>query len=93
MKSLGETRTTHRGFEAITFRDRSGDVCSLQQSSAADYVKPGTSAVWLGNEESRMHLSRGHVKALISHLQSWLDSDTFSVSQGASDDAPPQGPK
>ena len=91
-KTLGRVTRTLRGFELIEFRDHNGHACSLQASSIilAEYVKPGTSAVWLGREENaaphpitgevlspRMHLDRRQVAALISHLQCWLDADTF----------------
>jgi hypothetical protein len=86
---LGEVELTPRGFKIIRFKDHYGEPCSLQASSLADYKKPGTSAVWLGCEEvrndhvtgqplsPRMHLNREQVAALIAHLQSWLDRDTF----------------
>lgn len=78
MKTLGDITQTPRGFEYIQFKDRYGAQCSLQVSSAADFVKPGTSAVWLGIEDARMHLSRDHVEALIAHLRRWLRHDTFA---------------
>lgn len=86
---LGPVNQTSRGFEIIEFIDHYGEKCSLQASSIAIYDKPGTSAVWLGCDEAknhhvtqeplspRMHLNREQVAALISHLQSWLNSDTF----------------
>lgn len=77
MESLGEIRKTERGFERISFRDRNGERCDLQQSSAAEYTLPGSSAVWLGTAGNRMHLGVGAVKALIGHLSSWLDKNTF----------------
>ena len=88
---LGAVERTARGFEIIEFTDHYGEKCSLQASSLAIYQKPGTSAVWLGCEDAknhpatgealspRMHLNRQHVAALISHLQSWLDNDTFAT--------------
>ena len=48
MQPLGEVRKTGRGFEIIEFEDCSGEKCSLQQSSLANYEKPGTSAIWIG---------------------------------------------
>lgn len=89
---LGAVERTSRGFEFIAFNDCYGEECSLQASSLAEYEKPGTSAVWLGCEEARkhpatgetlsprMHLNREQVAALIAHLQSWLDDDTFAAS-------------
>lgn len=47
---LGNVEKTERGFAFINFTDRYGALCSLQQSSLADYEPPGTSAVWLGVE-------------------------------------------
>jgi hypothetical protein len=87
---LGPVGATGRGFELIEFADKYGEPCSLQQSSLAEYTKPGTSAVWLGCERAcctpqgeplapRMHLDRKQVAALIAHLQRWLDADTFSL--------------
>lgn len=85
---------TSRGFELIEFMDHYGAKCSLQQSSLAIYQKPGTSAIWLGCEEekrdpasgapigARMHLNREQVCALIEHLRSWLENDTFDFSKG-----------
>lgn len=81
---LGAVERTSRGFEFIAFNDCYGEKCSLQASSLAEYEKPGTSAVWLGCEEpARMHLNREQVTALIAHLQSWLDNDTFAVAPNA----------
>lgn len=109
---LGPITKTSRGFKQVKFTDRYGCPCSLQASSLAEYVKPGTSAVWLGTDDAqpkvlhgdarklgvktnategwvpfpipeqvslttRMHLDRKQVKALIVHLQRWLDKDTF----------------
>ena len=81
--ALGAVMRTLRGFELIEFNDRYGDACSLQASSLAEYVIPGTSAVWLGPNgatERRMHLDRGQVQALINHLQNWLTNDSFDLS-------------
>lgn len=51
-KGIGKVQKTSRGFEIIRFTDRGGDKCTLQQSSLADYVQPGISAVWLGVEDA-----------------------------------------
>jgi hypothetical protein len=40
--------TTGRGFQIVEFTDHNGAPCSLQQSSAALYAKPGSSFVWFG---------------------------------------------
>lgn len=42
---------TNRGFGLVEFEDRYGVRCSLQQSSLADNMRPGTSAVWLGVDD------------------------------------------
>ena len=88
---LGPVEKTARGFELIEFRDYYGAKCSLQQSSLAVYVQPGTSAVWLGCEENspphhvtgspmypRMHLDVEQVKSLVRHLQQWLKTGSFA---------------
>lgn len=88
---LGRVERTIRGFQVINFDDHYGAPCSLQQSSLAEYVKPGTSAVWLGLDavplhsstghvmSPRMHLTRKQVKALVAHLQAWLDTGSFEL--------------
>ncbi len=49
-----EINTTNRGFELVTFQDRNGVACSLQQSSAIAFdepdafERPGSSLLWLG---------------------------------------------
>lgn len=82
-----EIKKTERGFELIEFNDRYGRGCSLQQSSLADAEPPGSSAVWFGTDESRMHLHYDLVEELIPHLQSWLQTHSFH------DNPPPQGEK
>ena len=112
--SLGETKITSRGFEYISFTDRSGVKCGIQQSSLAEYCQPGTSAIWIGCDEAnpkimavnagkfgiktdqttgwidypvpedvlmntRAHLDRKQVKALIKHLQKWVKEGTFEL--------------
>lgn len=74
---LENVGTTDRGFELISFQDAYARDCSLQQSSLAIYETPGTSAVWLGVGEKRMHLRREHVQELIEVLQCWLDTGSF----------------
>lgn len=39
---------TNRGFQIVEFPDCCGEVCQLQQSSLANFERPGTSAIWLG---------------------------------------------
>lgn len=114
MKRLGKQQRTPRGFKLVRFKDCNETPCSLQASSLAIYVQPGTSAVWLGVDDphpqvmwsdalrlgiettqqdgwvpyplppqvslsTRIHLTRKQVKALIGHLQAWLDTDSFVV--------------
>jgi hypothetical protein len=74
-----EVKRTQRGFELIEFLDRNSQPCSLQQSSAADYETPGSSAVWLGLGDHRMHLSLDHVSELVIYLQRWLDDGSFQI--------------
>lgn len=52
MKPLGKVERTDRGFECILFKDSLGENCRLQQSSLAEYEKPGTSAVWIGSADA-----------------------------------------
>ncbi len=75
---LGQVERTDRGFEVIAFQDRNANACSLGQSSLADYVLPGSSAVWLGRQTSQqMHLDRKQVKDLIAVLGVWVKSGSF----------------
>lgn len=74
---LGPIRLSLRGFQVITFTDANDKRCSLQQSSLADDEQPGSSAVWLGVQEHRMHLRVEQVEALVEHLQLWLDIGYF----------------
>lgn len=88
-ETLGDVKKGLRGFELIEFTDLYGYACSLQQSSMAKHEPPGCSAVWLGCDDNhvhsmtgetlspRMHLSVEQVKALVSHLQLWLDNGSF----------------
>jgi hypothetical protein len=68
---------TNRGFEIINFTDHYKVPCSLQQSSLAEYEPPGTSAIWFGVDERRMHLSLKQVKELIPILTNWVNSGSF----------------
>lgn len=74
-KPLGDAKRTGRGFQYVEFKDHYGESCVLQQSSLAIFVQPGTSAVWLGIEGSRMHLTLEQVESLVAHLQAWIDND------------------
>jgi hypothetical protein len=76
--------TTARGFERIDFKDRCGDDCSLQQSSAIGDAenagdRPGSSFIWLGADADGMHLDRQQVRELIKHLEAWLKTGSFEI--------------
>lgn len=77
---------TERGFERIEVLEYANAptkmVRLVQQSSAAlvelyyDALdRPGTSALWIGDN----HLNREQVRELIGHLQSWLDTGSLEV--------------
>ena len=81
---LGKDSKTGRGFSVVDFVDANGQECSVQQSSAVgDYEdsvgRPGTSFVWLGVGEDRMHIDREQVRGLIDRLQCWLDTGCFGA--------------
>jgi hypothetical protein len=78
-------KKTNRGFELVTFTDRNGKPCTLQQSSAIvteyddAFDRPGTSAIWLGTGEERMHLNREQVHELAALLNVWLHTGSFTT--------------
>lgn len=74
---LGRVEVTERGFEIIEFTDRYNKKCQLQQSSLAEFELPGSSAVWLGIENERMHLDVEQVKKLINTLNQWIETASF----------------
>lgn len=61
---LGRVKKTGRGFQLIEFKDRSDVPCSLQQSSLAEYTKPGISAVWLGVDDPSPKVLHGDAHKL-----------------------------
>lgn len=78
-KVLARTLTSGRpepfnGWGYIVFQDSFGQVCSIQEDSVADYVPPGSSALWIGKDSNRMHLHLVGVKWLIGELQTWVDT-------------------
>jgi hypothetical protein len=75
---LKDIEKTERGFEIIHFEDYNGTECSLLQSSLAHYEPPGASAIWLGANSERMHLTLDQVKELVILLQNWLNHGTFA---------------
>lgn len=66
-------RKTSRGFDVVDIKDANRQSGSLQASSAIMYedAPPGTSAVWLGVDDSRLHLNREMVDELIDLLSNW----------------------
>ena len=81
-----KTKRTARGFQVIDFLDHNGEKCSLQQSSAVlDYEdsmeRPGTSAVWFGDNKNRMHLDQDQVLTLRGYLGHWLEYGCFRVDE------------
>lgn len=79
MTELGEVEKTSRGFQIIKFNDRYDNPCYLQQSSLADYMQPGSSAVWLGLQSASMHLDRDQVELLVEVLNHWLETGEFNA--------------
>jgi len=80
---LGSVGHTPRGFARIEFEDDNERLCSIQCSSAIDntergFANPGTSYLWIGNDEQRMHLSREVVTMLVARLQEWLDGKDWA---------------
>ncbi len=73
---------TDRNFEIIDFVDRYGKACTLQQSSLADFKQPGSSAIWFGVGDQRMHIAVDQLKELIPHLQAWIETGSFKVTEG-----------
>ena len=70
-----------RNFEIVRFNDWYNEPSSLQQSSLADDDIPGHSAIWLGVNENRMHLSRELLQELMPHLNSWLETGSFCIQE------------
>lgn len=80
--SFGYPDKGEDGLEALKFKDRDGDDCTLCASDVSVYEKPGTTAVLLGTsfaDRSPMHLDRSQVRALVNHLTAWLETGTFRV--------------
>lgn len=80
MSEVTESKT-ERGFELVEFADIYGKQCSLQQSSLAKYDQPGTTAVWLGEGENRMHLDEDLARMLVIRLSHWLESGSIHINQ------------
>lgn len=82
---MTESRTG-RGFQLVEFNDYIAKPCSLQQSSIAIHEPPGSSAVWLGQGENRMHLDQTQVEELVRRLQRWLETGRIHLREEADDD-------
>jgi hypothetical protein len=82
-----QVELTPRGFEIIRFKDHYDFDCSLQQSSLAEFEQPGSSAVWFGVGDNRMHLGVELLRQLIPHLQQWLETGSFVLSEEGEPDA------
>jgi hypothetical protein len=59
-----EIKKTERGFKKGDFTDAYGEKCSIQESSLAE-----EDCVWLGINNSRMHLTKSQVKELLPLLK------------------------
>lgn len=81
---------TERGFERVDFKDTNSRECSLQQSSSTDHnywqtALPGTSFLWLGRGDERMHLDRGQVEELRDRLAAWLETGSIRIDADGED--------
>jgi hypothetical protein len=70
---------TSRGFEIINFKDRYDKECSLQQSSLADFELPGSSAIWFGRGDERMHIDVKQLKEILPHLKKWVRTGSLYI--------------
>jgi hypothetical protein len=64
MKRLGKQTKSGRGFPMVEFADAYGAKCSLQASSLAKYVQPGTSAIWLGVDDAKPQIMKSVAQKL-----------------------------
>lgn len=60
---------TQRGFTIYKFKDSNGEDCSLQKSSVAT-----EDLIWLGQGESRMHLTQEQASMLIVKLAEFVET-------------------
>lgn len=70
-----KVKKTNRGFEIVSFYDRYGVPCSLQQSSLAEYTQPGSSAIWFGVDDSQpkvMASQAGSVGVKTDETTGWV---------------------
>lgn len=67
---VGEGSRTKRGFEIVKFRDKSGDECSLQESSACAVENEDGSCdnphgfLWLGIDDAKPQLMKSDARKL-----------------------------
>lgn len=80
-----KSERTERGFVIVTeekYQNEPGEFTRLIQESSAirnyedAYDKPGSSALWVGNDH---HLDREQVAELISRMQHWLDTGRLAL--------------
>lgn len=60
--------TTPRLFRLVTFSDRNGRDCSIQESSVATDER-----LWIGQGEHRMHLNVSDVRSLLPVLRYFVE--------------------
>lgn len=79
---MNKITKTGRGFSLIEFTDRSGNLCSLQCSSAIDFdvprhETPGSSFVWLGVNDANPQIMAADAKRFgivsTSRTTGWVD--------------------
>ena len=66
--------TNDLGYQFIELGE--GDILQ-QSSSGGSYKIPGSSHVWLGKRDHRMHLNCYQVRELVKHLTNWLEKGEF----------------
>lgn len=77
---------TDRGFELVTHdvyppREEGGKSVTkrlVQQSSAAKYMQPGSSYLWIGDD---FHLNEAQVRGLRDRLTRWLKTGYLSTAK------------
>ena len=81
---LGQVQLDDYHFEHVVFEDSYKRPCVVGQSSVAEFIPVGSSALWIGllnttadGQKAGMHLDLEHVKALIATLQLWVDKCTI----------------
>jgi hypothetical protein len=67
-----EIKISPRGFKYADFKDLYGNDCSIQESSLAT-----EDAIWLGLDDSRMHLNREQAEHIVELLQKFIDDGSL----------------